>query len=209
MNFKSFRIPTIHCLIWHPPSWSKDSQMLTLRWAITITHLTHLLSIAGHLMSLSIHPHILSAELLFSFRSMHILQSIEGWIQQWSSSHCWPWSLKKQAELYFKDNYTGIAQQPIPLSTTTSTSSIFSYSSVATSKLPKKNFTAYFNQQKRTLTNELLNFGVFPRKTLIHVIHFSGGMGDVPSSQISLSLLRISSPFQVDVSSPNCPNLYL
>jgi hypothetical protein len=43
------------------------------------------------------------------------------------------------------------------------------------------------------------SFGVFLKKTSTHVIHFSGGMGDVPSSQISLALHAISSPFQVEV----------
>src|SRR5208282_1200771 len=43
------------------------------------------------------------------------------------------------------------------------------------------------------------SFGISLRWTSTHVIRFSGGMGDVLSSQISLALRMISSPFQVAV----------
>ena len=43
--------------------------------------------------------------------------------------------------------------------------------------------------------------GIFLKRTSTLVIHFSGGMGGVLSSQISLALHEISSPFQVEVSS--------
>jgi len=76
--------------------------MLTLSWAITTTYSTHLLSIAGHLVSLSFRRRIPSAELLFSFRSAHILYGIERRIQWRSSSHCRPRSLKKQAWIIFQ-----------------------------------------------------------------------------------------------------------
>ena len=77
---------------------------------------------------------------------------------------------KSKLESYFKDNY--MARQwpvPISLSTTTSTSSIFSDLSVAassstTSRSPQKNFTACFNKRKRTPSNELQEFWNLPQE---------------------------------------------
>ena len=85
--------------------------MLTLSSAITTTHLTCLLSIVGHLVSLSFCPHILISELqvLSSFRSTHILHNIERWIQQWSRTHCGPWSLKNWAWIIFQRQLLGTA----------------------------------------------------------------------------------------------------
>ena len=74
---------------------------------------------------------------------------------------------KSKLESYFKDNY--MPRRPIPLSATTSTLSICSDSSAATSsrttsKSPQKNFTARFNQRKRTPSDELMEFWRLPQE---------------------------------------------
>jgi hypothetical protein len=75
---------------------------------------------------------------------------------------------RSKLQTYFKDNYLSRRQRP--LVPTTSTSSISSDSSVATggprtvSRSPQKNFTARFNQRKRTPSDELLEFWSLPQE---------------------------------------------
>jgi hypothetical protein len=74
---------------------------------------------------------------------------------------------KSKLKSYFEDNY--MSRRPIPLTATTSTSSICSDFSATTSlpttlRSPRKNFTARFTQRKRMPSDELLEYWHLPQE---------------------------------------------
>ena len=107
---------------------------------------------------------------------------------------------KRQTQAYFKNKYLHRVSQPIPLSTTASTSSIspsqltqLMYRSTITPG-PKK--TLPVASSALHMMN-LWNFRIFLKRTSRTVIHLSGGSEDVPNSLISICFLVISFLSQV------------
>ena len=139
--------------------------MLTLSWAITTTHLTHLLSIAGHLVSKSFQVHV---SWLNSYLVLDPRISYAALKDEFNDDAALTADLeasKIELESYFNDNYA--ARQPIPLLTATSSTSSILSASASSSKIsrsPQKNFTSRFNQRKRTPSNELQEFWGLPQE---------------------------------------------